>query len=374
MVALPQVAADEIGLRADLLERAYDLLHKGTEGSSRKFPGAALLVGRHEKSVAPRFFGRQGPEPDAEPIRRDGTFLLASITKPVTYITGLMMVERGLVNLSDPVTKYIPDFAAHHKENVQVGHLFTHTSGMPDMLEKNIELRRQHAPLEAFISGAILDTMPLFPAGTNLSYQSMGTLIVAEIVQRLSGMRIRDFMQKEIFGPLGLKSTGLDSSELERETLVRVGIPAAQVGKDYNWNSRYWQELGAPWGGMFSSPEDLAVLCQLMLNGGHYGGVRLLSRSTVEMMTRNELDYLPDLPEPIRRTQPWGLGWKLNQPFTLRPFTDLRGSELYGHGGATGTMVWIDPPRQGFCVLLTTRNNWDYLVQVSNAVAAAFEE
>ena len=144
-------------------------------------------------------------------IRPDAIFLLASITKPIVYMGALMLVERGLLNLSDPVMHYIPDFAAHHKEDILVQHLFTHTSGLPDMLENDRELRARRAPLETFIQAAIRDTMPLFPAGANWSYQSMGTLVVAELIQRISGQRIGDYLYQQILQPLGLRSTRLGS-------------------------------------------------------------------------------------------------------------------------------------------------------------------
>jgi len=127
----------EIGIDADRLETAYRLLRKWTTGPKAPIPGGAILVGRHGRVVPPRFFGRQGPEPGAEPIRQDGLFLLASISKPITYLAGMLQVEQGRLNLSDPVTRYIPDFAAQHKEDTLVEHLFTHTSGMPDMLPDN---------------------------------------------------------------------------------------------------------------------------------------------------------------------------------------------------------------------------------------------
>ena len=296
-----------LDLDAVRLQAAYDLLDEWTRCEKAPVPGGAIVVGRRGKIVAPRFFGRQGPEPDAEPIRKDGIFLLASISKPITYLGAMILVERGLLNLSDRVTRYIPDFAAHHKEETLVQHLFTHTSGLADMLENNVELRRSHAPLSKFIDGAIRDTVPLFRPGTRLSYQSLGTLVVAEIVQRISGLTIHDFLKKEIFEPLGLKSTALGSRDLDRARLVRVQTPDF-LDPAFGWNSKYWQELGAPWGGMFTSPEDFAVICQLMLNEGSYGQTRLLSPFTVRMMTSNRLDDYPELPESVRRTTPWGLG------------------------------------------------------------------
>ena len=375
MAHLPHATAEQLNLDPDRLQAAYDLLDEWTSGPDRVVPGGAILVGRNGKTLAPRFFGFQGPEPDAEPIRRDGMFLMASISKPITYLAALTLVERGLLNLSDPVTRYIPDFAAHHKEQTLVLHLFTHTSGLPDMLENNVELRRQHAPLAKFIQGAIRDTVPLFPPGTDYSYQSMGTLIVAELIQRISGLSIHEFLRREIFAPLKLESTALGSRGLDRRRLVRVQTPEYQADSDFGWNSPYWQELGAPWGGMFSTPEDFAVICQWMLNSGWYDGTRLLSSWTIQQMTTNRLDDQPDLPEAVRRAKPWGLGWQMNHPGTSGSWSDSLDRHVFGHTGATGTMVWIDRQRDGFCILLTTgqrsRAPWR-LVQLSNAIASAF--
>ena len=374
MLQLPHARPEEIGLNATRLEEAYNLLRKWTTGAQAPIPGGSILVGRHGKIVPPRFFGKQGAEPNAEPIRQDGMFLLASISKPVTYLGAMMLVEKGLLNLTDKVTRYIPDFAAHHKEQTLVQHLFTHTSGMPDMLPDNAELRRRHAPLKTFIEKAIA-AQPLFPPGTNYSYQSMGTLVVTEIIQRISGLPIRDFLNREIFRPLGMESTALGSRGLDRKRLIRVQVPEYQIGSNFGWNSSYWQEFGAPWGGLFSAPEDFSRICQLLLNGGQLDGVRLLSPGTIEMMTTNRFVDLPDLSEPIRRAKPWGLGWRMNHRGTSGSWGDVLGPNVFGHTGATGTMCWMDPDRDGFCLLFTSgirsRSPWR-LVHLSNAVAAAF--
>jgi CubicO group peptidase (beta-lactamase class C family) len=377
MPHLPLAKPEEIGLDSQRLQRAHDLLEKWTSGNDAPIPGGTIAVGRMGKFIEPRYFGRQGPEADAPPIRRDGMFLLASITKPIVYLGAMMLVERGLLSLSRRVTDYLPDFAAHHKEATLVQQLFTHTSGLPDMLKDNEELRRAHAPLEKFIAGAIRETVPLFHPGTSYSYQSMGTLVVAELVQKLSGMTIHDFLRKEIFEPLGLASTSLGSRGLPAKTVERIVRVQTQAYQDasFDWNSPYWRELGSPWGGMFSTPEDFAVLCQLMLGGGRYGDVRLLSPKTVDLITTNRLDDHPDLPEPIRRSRPWGLGWMLNHRQHDDVLCDLLGPHIFGHLGSTGTLFWVDPKTEGFCIIFTSgeraRGPWR-LVALSNAVAAAF--
>jgi CubicO group peptidase (beta-lactamase class C family) len=374
MPALRYAKPREIELDAGHLKVAYDLLESWTRDPTDPIPGGAILVGRKGRTVEPRFFGRQGPEPDAGPIRRDGAFLLASISKPVTYLAALMLVERGQLSLTDPVTRYLPDFAAHHKEQTLVYHLFTHTSGLPDMLPNNLELRRQHAPLARFVEATVRDAVPLFPPGTQLSYQSMGTLLVAAIVEQISGRPLPEFLTQEIFLPLGLESTSLGSGDLDRGRLVGVQIQKEHAGTDFHWNSDYWRKLGSPWGGLFSTPDDFAVLCQLMLDGGRSGDLQLVSRATVERMTTNRLNDLPALPEPVRRTQPWGLGWKINCPSSADGFGELVSSRAFGHWGATGTMCWIDPEREAFCLIFTSgqlAHSQRRLMRLSNAVAAA---
>lgn len=375
MTSLPIANPLEIDLDRERLQQAGRLLKEWTDAGT--IPGAAIVVGRHGKIVEPQLFGKQGPEKNAEPVRRDDMFLLASITKPIVYMSALKLVERGDLVLTNPVTHYIPDFAAHHKESILVHHLLTHTSGMPDMLENNVALRQSLAPLKQFIHGAIYDTVPLFPAaGTSLSYQSMGTLIVAEIVQRLTRKTIAQHVRDEIIKPLGLQSTWLGRGDFPRERLVRVETPEYQIGSNFGWNSNYWQDLGVPWGGMFSSPEDMAAICQCMLNYGKLNDVRLLSRSMMEMATTNRLNDYPDLPEPIRRSQPWGLGWRLNHPGQAGSWGNLLDRSVFGHTGATGTMVWMDRRRDGFAVILTTairsKAPWR-LVELSNVIASAFK-
>lgn len=375
MALLPVAAAPEIGVNAHRIERAYELMRNWTTGPDAPWPAAAIAIGRRGRMLESRYFGRQGPEPDAPLVRPDGVFLIASLTKPITYLGAMLLVERGLLNLSEPVTRYIPEFAAHHKENILVQHLFTHTSGLPDMLPNNLELRRDHAPLATFARHVILDTLPLFAAGTSFTYQSMGTLIVAELVQRLSGQSIHDFLRSELFEPLGLSSTRLGAAGLDRQRIVRLRTPVEQASP-WNWNSRYWQDLGAPWGGMFSTPAEYAVLCQLMLDQGRHGDRRYISPATARMMTTNRLDDLPDLPEPLRRGKAWGLGWQMNHPTGTDSLCDLLDRDAFGHIGATGTTVWCDPRTEAFCVLFTSAPRDDApwrLVAVANAVAAALD-
>ena len=127
-----------------------------------------------------------------------------------------------------------------------------------------------------------------------------------------------------------------------------VRQPKEMEGSDWGWMSPYWLALGAPWGGLVTTPADLARFCLMTLNGGALGSVRLLSSATIRTMTSNQFLAMPQIPEEDRRCKPWGLGWRLNWPGHSSNFGDLLGPRSFGHWGATGTLCWIDPDAEAF--------------------------
>jgi CubicO group peptidase (beta-lactamase class C family) len=363
--------AAQIGFDPDRLERAYQILEKGTRSDA--MPAAGVCVGRKGGLVTPRFYGRMGPEPDADPVRPDTLFLVASITKPVTVTAVMLLVERGAVALDDRVAEFVPAFGQNGKADVRIRHLMTHTSGLPDMLPNNQALRAAHAPLSRFVEET--SRLPLaFPPGTQVSYQSMGIAMLSEVVHQVAGVSLAEFLRTEVFEPLGMADTSLGWQPAKKDRIAAVRIEAGQRGTDWNWNTPYWLGFGAPWGGMVTSPADLARFCRMMLNEGTLDGARLLSPATVRSMTSNQLAAMPLVPEAERRCRPWGLGWRLNWPADSSNFGDLLGPRAYGHWGATGTLCWLDPDADAFLVLFTTQPGGDdgrHLARVSNAVAAA---
>jgi CubicO group peptidase (beta-lactamase class C family) len=371
MSGLPHARPEAIGLDSARLQRAYDLLQSWAD--TGKVLGAGLCVGRRGRIVEPRFFGKQSAEAGARALPRDALFLVASITKPVTVTAAMLLVERGELALEDRVASYVPAFAQRGKAGVQVRHLMTHTSGLPDMVPDNEKLRKAHAPLSAFVEAAC--KVPLaFPPGTKVSYQSMGTLMLAEVVHQVTGRALAEFLRKEVFDVLGMADTSLGWQPAKKDRIARVRAPKSPDVPDWSWNSPYWLGLGAPWGGMITSPADFARFCQMMLNGGSLDDMRLLSPATVRAMTSNQLASMPQVPEEERRCRPWGLGWRLNWPGHSANFGDLLGPRAYGHWGATGTVCWIDPDAEAFCILFTTQPQEPegrFLARVCNVVAGA---
>lgn len=352
----------EAGLDPDRLDNAYGLLERwAAEGSVR---GSAVAVARRGVLLESRGFGVRRNAAGSGDMPADGVFLVASVTKPVTATSLMILVERGLVALQDTVTQYEPAFTGGGREAIRLLHLLTHTSGLPDMLPENTALRQQHAPLPAFVE-RVCRTPLLFPAGQRISYQSMGTLMAAHVVETVSGMPLRDFYEQEICRPLRMASTALGIRDELEPRSAYVDIPRSQEDTDWHWNTDYWRRLGAPWGGMFSSAEDLVVLLQTFLNGGCYGDARILGSSTAAAMVRDQTSGMATLEEDARRAQTWGLGWRLSG-WTA----ELGRPGTFGHSGATGTLVGADPHDELAWAIFTTQPGAP-LQYVANAITGA---
>ncbi|MBM3748938.1 MAG: beta-lactamase family protein, partial [Acidobacteria bacterium] len=172
-----------LALRKDKLDEAAALVDKAAAAGDVR--AAALHVQQGRVTLARGFGQARGPEE---------IFLLASITKPMTATGVMILVERRRVSLDDPVRRYLPEFTGGDRDLVTVRQLLTHTSGLPDMLPENLELRKRFAPLSEFVARTC-KTPLLFKPGAQVRYQSMGILLAAEIAQRVTGTPFRDFLR-----------------------------------------------------------------------------------------------------------------------------------------------------------------------------------
>ncbi len=356
----------QVGMDADILDQATGLIQ--SEIDAHRLTAGALLVARNGIIVTHRGLGHLSPKANSPATQPESVFLLASITKPVAVCALMMLVERGLVSLNDPVALYIPEFKGEDRQGVLVRHLLSHTSGLPDMLPENTDLRRAHVPLSTFVERAC-HTPLLFPPNTDFSYQSKGILLASEIVERITHKRLRDFLLQEIFIPLDMHNSalGLGSFTIENTVWCGNAIEQSEDEKRFGANSSYWRDMGHPWGGMHSTTTDLAILLQTMLNKGRYGSTRLFSPATVQTMTTNQNPFL---------NAPWGLGWGLANARVWNDFGEIVAPTTFGHTGATGTVAWADPTRELLCVVLTNYrvDNGSLLRRVSNRVCAAVED
>jgi CubicO group peptidase (beta-lactamase class C family) len=362
------------------LARAFALLDQFVQEG--RVQGIAAAVGSSRLIETPRFAGRRRNQSD-EPLAEDAIFLIASPTKPVVALAVMMLVEQGQLALADAVRHYLPEFGGQGKRGITIAHCLSHTSGLPDMLPDNAELRAREAPLSQFLSRTCA-LKPEFTPGTGVQYQSMGYLVLGEVLRRITGKPLGELLDDWIFRPLAMTDTALGMPPTWEETpeqdqsprvdrIAEIRLPVDAGPHSACWNTTYWRRLGAPWGGLLSTPTDLAKLCQHLLRI-HRGGEGAISPTTLRAMTRNHLEFMPDVPETSRRCQPWGLGWQMNWPAHATAFSELLSLETYGHWGATGTMVWIDPVHDLFAVALSTEplsRSQRLLTRFSNAVASA---
>lgn len=318
-------------LKQDKLDAAAALIKRSVDSAQ---VGAAALEVRQGNFVFQRSFGKARTQ--------DSVFLLASITKPMTATGMMVLVDRKMVSLTDPVRKFIPEFTGGDRDMVTVRHLLTHTSGLPDQLPENVDLRKRHAGLKEFVA-LTCKTPLLFKPGTKVSYQSMGLLLSQEIAERVTKRPFRDFLRDEVFRPLQMTKTslGLGGRKIPETMPSQVDNAPALYGtkeNDWNWNSMYWRDLGAPWGGAHSTTGDIHKFLNCFLDPDG----RVVQVATARQMITNQTPGM---------NEAWGLGWSVQQG----NFGRACSSRTFGHYGATGTVAWADPVSGIRCVLLTTK-------------------
>jgi CubicO group peptidase (beta-lactamase class C family) len=296
---------------------------------------AVLHVTQRDESFT-RHFGKAASD--------DAMFLLGSVSKPISVTAVMTLFDRGKFRLDDRVKKFLHGFTGGGRDAVTVRHLLTHTSGLPDQLADNNDLRRRHAPLAAFAEQALRTRLDFAP-GTRYQYSSMGILLATRVAQRISGSDILTLVDRSVFRPLGMKHSaqGLGRFKLEDMVACQTEGAAPESGggdpqaSGWDWNSRYWRKLGAPWGGTHASAPDVATFLGELL--GARG--KILKPATERLMTRNHNP--PGLP-------PRGLGFAVGKAAGSRGCSE----RTFGHTGSTGTLCWADPTSEAICVVLTS--------------------
>ena len=329
-------------------------------------PGASVLVARRGRAVLHEGFGRLGHEPDSPPVTPETIYDLASLTKVVgTTTLAMMLVEGGLLDLSLPVSAYLPEFLdrapseaeAARRAGVTVRDLLAHASGLPAWIQFYLEFDPDAAgipPAEA--RRLVLDRIHAAPSDyeprTDSVYSDNGILLLGEILERVSAKRLEVLAEERIFGPLGMETTAYRPPA---EWLGRIAPT-----EDDPWRGRVVRGevhdentvlLGgvAAHAGLFSTTGDLGVFAQMLLNGGAMHGERLLRAGTIARFTRRA----GLVPGSSR-----ALGWDTpSRTSSGGPSSsgDHFSAFSFGHTGFTGTSIWLDPERELFAVLLTNR-------------------
>lgn len=348
-IQLPLVDPGSAGVDPEHLQRMEPLIASAI--GAGETPGCVVCLGRRGKIFWLRAFGNRQVLPEPEPMTVDTVFDLASLTKPVATATAVMLLaERGQLRLEQPAADHLPGFGTHGKEEIRIRDLLLHCSGL---IADN--------PLEDYAGGPdeawrkICELEPTAAAGGKFVYSDVNFMVLGELVGRISGQRLDRFVAEAVFQPLGMRDTGfLPAAELRGRT-----APTGQ--RDGKWmrgevHDPRAHALGGVAGhaGLFSTAGDLALFADMMLGQGLQqepaggkgtgGPKRILGPATVIAMTRGQTSG----------TALRGLGWDKRSAYSSNR-GDLLGEDAYGHGGFTGTVLWIDPQLDLFFIFLGNR-------------------
>ena len=362
------VHADSRGAEFDheKLDQLRPALQKYVDNNT--VAGVVAAIGSREGIIASEAIGSLNREQKlAMPV--DAVFRIASMTKPITAIAIMMLVDEGRLSVDDPVEKHLLEFKGQllieSKEEekvvlkkparaILIRDLLTHTSGLPGGFPAGISdhyFRRQLTLGEAV---AISSQRPLeFEPGTKWAYCNAGIDTLGRIVEVVSGMPFEQFLERRLFFPLGMFDTTFYPND---EQLQRLA--ALYENKDGKLNPTGFQLIGPtknarhpiPAGGLFSTAHDLGHLYRLMLTRGAIGELRLLSEKSVDEMTKLQIG---DLAGGFTPGVSMGFGWQV----TRKPegVHEMMSAGSFGHGGAFGTQGWIDPVKDVFVILLIQR-------------------
>jgi len=318
----------------------------------KAFPGATIAIGYRGK-VSYHAFGKLSYDTNSPAVRIDTMYDLASLTKVVVTTTLVEKLAEGdfgqPLNLDTPIERYLPEWLSsgnqlEWRHMVTIRHLMTHTSGLPPFKE----YWRTSTGKQDTLNRIFVEPLEYEP-GTKMIYSDLGIILMAEIIQRLTGKPLDALANEYIFSPLSMtnsmynppKKLWLEIAPTEIDNQLRHRLVQGEVHDENAYT------IGGVSGhaGVFSTSPDLSRFCQMLLNGGVYAHQRILKRSTIAEFTT---------PQPLAKNTRT-LGWVV--PTEGSSSGHYFSAHSYGHTGFTGTTIWIDPDRQLFVVLLTNRVN-----------------
>jgi CubicO group peptidase (beta-lactamase class C family) len=373
---LPAVTPRTAGFSDEKLETLHRNLRQNIDAG--KYSGYIMLLARDGRVVDWRAYGWQDVAAQV-PMQKDSIVRIFSMSKVVTSVAALILLEDGRLKLNDPVEKYLPALKDRKvfiggtadapilvpaDRPITIHDLLTHTSGYyyaepwsadsPDL----IELFKRVKPFEAANLDEFVTRVAQLPLqqqpGTQFHY-AIGFDLLGAIVEKISGQTYDVFLQQRIFGPLGMRDTGFWVPTEKRNRLALVYHRGAE-GKLVPADERNHNDVGpgrgmlSGGGGLYSTAADYARFAQMLLNGGRLDDVRILSRKTVELMTQNHIAHLAN-PHPFDRAeQGYGLGVRIMTDLGMSPNPGSFG--CFGWDGAATTIVQMDPKERTVAILL----------------------
>jgi CubicO group peptidase (beta-lactamase class C family) len=302
------------------------------------------------------------------PMQPDTLFWIASMTKPVTGAAILMLQDEGKLNVSDQVSKYLPEFAnlktpSGKPANITIAQILTHTSGLGEATGPAAQQAKTLADLVPIWLAAPMQYEP----GERWRYTQSGINAAGRIVETVSGMTFDAFLQKRFFDPLGMTSTTFYPTDEQRARLATAYAKNKETGAleavpprpEYGPRSRPPQGNG----GLYSTAPDYGRFARMLLNGGTLDGKRYLSGDALELLATPQTG---DMPTGFFQNATYGnrgtnYGWGIGTCVLRTPHdgvAEMLSPGSFGHGGAWGTQAWIDPVKGVAYILMVQRSNF----------------
>lgn len=378
---LPKAAPAAVGLSAPRLDRITKAF--GKEIADKKLPGAVVMVARKGRLVYANAFGNQDPKAGT-PMKADSIFRIYSMTKPLVSVAAVLLVEDGVVQLTDPVSKFLPAFkdvkvstgsaevAADRAPTVQ--DLLRHTSGLAyGEITKNAAVKDALAKASLVKPGVIdfdsrdmtgaeqverLGKIPLVNQPATLWEYSLASDVLGRVVEAASGKRLGDFLSERVFKPLKMNDTAFFVPEAKKARIVEAfdKDPASgNANKLIDVTKQPGNDSGGA--GAVSTAADYLRFSQMLLNGGVLDGQRILSRNSVKLMTSDHLATVVPNPQAPGQLLLGVGGYTFGLGFAVRMQDGIAGvpgsAGDYTWAGYAGTYFWVDPKEQVVAVMMT---------------------
>ncbi len=365
---LPHAVPETVGMAGAGLARLGRVLRGEIERG--RVPGAVALIARRGAVAYFESFGQRDPASGA-PMAQDTIFRIYSMTKPIVSVAAMMLWEEGRFLLSDPIGKFLPELAAPSvarqgsltdlvpaERPITIQDLLRHTSGLTYEFRGNGPVHKQYMAARIYSRDqsnadqvTALGKLPLLhQPGTQWEY-SRSTDVVGRLVEVLSGMSLGDYLQRHILGPLGMADTAFHVPAELHARLAEGFAKDPDTGSGVQLvNVKDKPRFESGGGGLVSTAGDYARFLQMLLNRGSFGGVRYLSRKTIELMTSDHLGPITGAPDLLLPGYGFGLGFAVR----LQPgISHVPGSVgQYFWGGLAGTTFWVDPKEQLFAIMM----------------------
>jgi CubicO group peptidase (beta-lactamase class C family) len=338
-----------MGMSSDTLIKIDHVMEQAI--LDKVFPGGVVTVLKNGVIVYQKAYGRHQYEMDATPYQVDDIFDLASLTKVIATTTSIMhLVDQGTLDLDEKVSSYIPEFGTPSKNDITIRDLLLHESGLPAYRNYIDHITHSDSLLMAVSKEELVHSR-----GQRYVYSDLGFILLAQIIEKISGISFQDYADRHIFSALQMSETMFNPKNNSTDFIKR--IPPTEIDTSFRkrviqaevHDERAWLLGGvAGHAGLFSTSTDIAIWAGMLMDYGRYNDLTIIDSALVSTFIRRQSTLANR-----------GLGFDMKSDAGFSSAGTLMSASTFGHTGFTGTSVWMDPER-GVALIVLTNRTWPY--------------